>query len=230
VNRVTTTPELRAIPPVPDGDGRSTRWDAHRTERRAELCHAARRAVHHRGPDLSMDEMATAMGTSKSIVYRYFTDKSGLQAAVGTAVLDEMADAFGEAAHRDGPARDRLHSMVSIYVTMLAGSPNVYRFVTRVDEAASSLSTFISTVTDYVAEPLGTVLAESGSDTRLAVPWAAGVVGFVRGAGEQWLATPPEERLAPEAMVELISTWLWAGASSPHVPFSTLTDSPAEDA
>lgn len=229
MNRVTTS--LRhGTTPVPDSDGRSTRWDAHRTERRAELCHAARRAVHHRGPDLSMDEMAGAMGTSKSIVYRYFTDKSGLQAAVGAAVLDEMAEAFGAAAHHAGPARDRLRSMVSIYVTMLTGSPNVYRFVTRVDEAASSLSTFISTVTDYVAEPLRTVLAESGADPRLAVPWAAGVVGFVRGAGEQWLASPPPDRLHPDAMVDLISAWLWAGASSQHVPISHTDPPPAEDA
>jgi AcrR family transcriptional regulator len=215
--------------PGADLDGRSTRWDSHRAERRADLCRAARRAVHHRGPDLSMDEMATAMGTSKSIVYRYFTDKSGLQAAVGTAVLEEMADAFSEAAHHAGPAQERLRSMVAIYVTMLTGSPNVYRFVTRVDEETSTLSTFISTVTEYVAEPLRTVLAETGSDVGLAVPWAAGVVGFVRGAGEQWLAAPPERRPAPESMVDLISTWLWSGASTQHALFATLTISPVED-
>ena len=177
-----------------------------------------------------MDEMAAAMGTSKSIVYRYFTDKSGLQAAVGTAVLDEMADAFGAAARSEVPAHERLRSMVSIYVTMLTRSPNVYRFVTRAEGQPAAMSTFVSTVTEYVAEPLRTVLAECEADARLAGPWAAGVVGFVRGTGEQWLAAPPLARLAPEVMVDLISAWLWAGAASPLPPFATVSDTPAEDA
>jgi len=65
-------------------DGRDARWAEHRSSRRAELVRAARRAVHHRGPDLSMDDLAAEIGTSKSIIYRYFSDKSGLQGAVAT--------------------------------------------------------------------------------------------------------------------------------------------------
>ena len=34
-----------------------------------------------------MDEIAAAAGTSKSIVYRYFVDKTGLQMAVGEVVV-----------------------------------------------------------------------------------------------------------------------------------------------
>lgn len=75
------------------GDGRSRRWEQHRAQRRAELTHAARRAIHHGGSDLSMDEIAGAIGTSKSIVYRYFTDRTGLQTAIGEAVLVDLGDA-----------------------------------------------------------------------------------------------------------------------------------------
>src|SRR5690606_41652154 len=71
-------------------DGRDARWAAHRSSRRAELVRAARRAVHRRGPHLSLVDLAAEIGTAKSILYRYFTDKSDLQGAVGTAVPDDI--------------------------------------------------------------------------------------------------------------------------------------------
>src|SRR5699024_2400938 len=188
-------------------------WASHREERRAELCRAARRAVHHRGPDLSMDEMAAAMGTSKSIVYRYFADKSGLQAAVGVAVLDEVADALAAAARGEANPHDQVEAMVGVYVDMLTDSPNVYRYVTQPEHQPSSLTTFLSTVRDYVALPLKQILDDRGEDPSLAAVWAAGMVGFVRGAGEEWLAaTTP--RVAPEKLAVTITSWLWSGAVS----------------
>lgn len=194
-------------------DGRSTRWAAHREQRRAELCMAARKAVHRRGPDLSMDEMAAAMGTSKSIVYRYFTDKTGLQAAVGQAVLDEIADALAAASRREGSAQDRMRSMVEIYVGTLTRSPNVYRFVTGQPQGAT-MSTFLANVTDAVAGPLREILGDADPDGELSTVWAAGMVGFVRGAGENWLDTPPSHRLGAAEMVDLLAGWLWRGAAA----------------
>lgn len=194
-------------------DGRSTRWDAHREQRRAELCRAARRAVHRRGPELSMDEMAAAMGTSKSIVYRYFTDKSGLQAAVGQDVLDEIADALAAASRQQGSAQQRMRAMVEIYVGTLTHSPHVYRFVTAQPQGAT-MSTFLATVADAVAVPLQEILGDADPDGTLATLWASGVVGFVRGAGENWLDTPPSRRHSAEVMVDLLAGWLWRGASA----------------
>ncbi len=45
-----------------------------------------------------MDEIAAASGTSKSIIYRYFDDKTGLQVALGSAVVGQMHDALTQAA------------------------------------------------------------------------------------------------------------------------------------
>lgn len=194
-------------------DGRSTRWEAHREQRRAELSRAARKAVHRSGPDLSMDEMAAAMGTSKSIVYRYFTDKSGLQAAVGQDVLDEIADALAQASRAEGPAEQRMRSMVEIYVSTLTHSPNVYRFVTAQPNGAT-MSTFLATVAGAVSAPLGELLGEADPGGRLSRLWADGMVGFVRGAGESWLDTAPSQRLGAKEMVDLLAGWLWRGASA----------------
>ena len=188
--------------PTPDGappaDGRSTRWAGHRTSRREELVRAARRAVQHGGPDLSMDELAAAIGTSKSILYRYFTDKTGLQTAVGEEVLGRMRVALEEAAATAGGPRERISAMVAVYLEMVDRAPHVYTFVTRTETASSAgaLRGFVAEVADLVVDSLlpalrGEEPGDGPDDETLAVAhlWAAGVVGLVRGAAERWIAS-----------------------------------------
>ena len=78
-----------------------------------------------------MEEIAADAGTSKSIVYRYFTDKTGLQIAVAEAVVTQIQGAL-EGVLRVAPTpRDGLRAMVAVYLEMIESSPNVYAFVTR---------------------------------------------------------------------------------------------------
>lgn len=227
-----TTTTLTAIIEQPEVDGRSTRWADHREARRAELVRSARRTVHHGGPDVSMDEIAADAGTSKSIVYRYFTDKTGLQIAVAEAVVLQIQGAL-EGVLRVAPTpREGLRAMVAVYLEMIESSPNVYAFVTRNGsvESGGPLGHFLDSVTALVAAPFARGLTEehSGRARRpqdlsrdedllaariaLAESWAAGAVGFVRGAGEWWLAhraepgTPDREEITAQ-----IAAWLWAG-------------------
>ncbi|HMO10704.1 MAG TPA: TetR family transcriptional regulator [Actinotalea sp.] len=235
-------------------DGRSTRWDSHRSARREELVHAARRAVHRIGPDVSMEEIAQAAATSKSIVYRYFVDKPGLQAAVGAAVLADLNAALDEAAGRATTPRDALRGMVDAYLAMVEHSPNVYWFVTRpvAEHASAPLGPFMDAVATLVARPFARLVAQRADavpegdpsapvDPAAAHPaqpgawpatataamadlWGSGAVGFVRGAGEWWLAHH-EEPGAPsrEDLAERITGWLWAG------PVGALTRTTATD-
>ncbi|WP_127125982.1 TetR/AcrR family transcriptional regulator [Georgenia sp. SYP-B2076] len=219
-------------------DGRATRWAGHRTSRRAELVRAARRAVHRLGPDLSMEEIATEIGTSKSILYRYFTDKTGLQTAVGDAVLARMRGALEEAADRAQGSRERISAMVTVYLEMVASSPHVYTFVTRPEAAAAAgaLRGFVAEVNDMVAESLLPALRGAGGDEAADGPvddetlavanlWASGVVGLVRGAAERWIGeqvdgpdanTPGVDaaltRMTREELAAHLADWLWDGA------------------
>ena len=156
-------------PPLPlpgeSVDGRSTRWVDHREARRAELVRIARKVVHQRGPDVSMDEIAAAANTSKSIVYRYFSDKLGLQIAVAESVVLQIQGALEGALRASATPRDGLRAMVGVYLEMIESSPNVYFFVTREGslESESPLGRFLDAVTDLVAAPFAHALIEAGS-------------------------------------------------------------------
>ncbi|WP_193312866.1 TetR/AcrR family transcriptional regulator [Georgenia subflava] len=217
-------------------DGRATRWAGHRTSRRAELVRGARRAVHHRGPDVSMDEIATEIGTSKSILYRYFTDKTGLQTAVGHEVLGRMREALEQAAASAGGPRERISAMVSVYLEMVDSSPHVYTFVTRPEAAATAgeLRGFAAEIGDLVVDsllpalrgdgPAGADEAAEVDPETLAVAnlWAAGVVGLVRGAAERWMGDRVDDGApvtggAPETSEGPARAAVAAGSLDAHV-------------
>ena len=204
-------------------DGRASRWQSHREERRRELIKSARRAVHALGSDASMEDIAAAAGTSKSVFYRYFGDKAGLQQAVGEVVLSQMQRRIQEAAQGAGTPREGLFAMVSAYLQMAETSPNVYTFVTRhapgeAETASQSSSTsgalshFFAAISDMIARPMRSHLG-GGQDKEAVIGyWPNGAIGLVRNAGEQWLASPPgPARPDQEAMARQITDWLCFG-------------------
>src|SRR5690625_1819232 len=165
-------------------DGRDARWAAHRHSRRSELVKAARRAVHHHGPEISMDDLAAEMGTSKSIIYRYFTDKSGLQGAVGSAVLEDLRGALEAVTEQVIRPRERIAAMVGVYVEVVATSPAVYAFVTRAEAPATAgeVRGFVAEVEDIVTEAgLAVVRPRGGHGEAVEARAAVGARGEVRG-------------------------------------------------
>jgi AcrR family transcriptional regulator len=200
----------------PRPDGRSTRWDDHRAQRKATLVREARRAVHELGPGASMDEIAAIAGTSKSIFYRYFDDKAGLRLAVAESVVRGMHRRLAEAAHEAPTPNAALRAMVRTYLQTIESSPNVYWFVTRTaiggnesdDGCTEALGAYLDSVITLVADPFAQA---AGVPATTAAAWAAGAVGFVRGSGEWWLAHSRAEGHARDELVEQVTAWLWTG-------------------
>ena len=198
-------------------DGRTARWANHREERRRDLIRAARRAVHRLGPEAPMEDIAAAAGTSKSVFYRYFGDKAGLQAAMGEVVLARMQNRIAEAARTAQSPYECLRAMVGAYLGMAASSPHVYEFVTRVPsgsqadvEAGAAFGNFFDAVGSMIEDPMRRLLSPGRQATIMFWPTAA--MGLVRAAGERWLETP-ENTAKPslDAMAEMIADWLFAG-------------------
>ncbi|VXB31216.1 Transcriptional regulator, TetR family [Arthrobacter sp. 9AX] len=220
-----------ATPDAAPGDGRSSRWQSHREERRRELIKSARRAVHALGSDASMEDIAAAAGTSKSVFYRYFGDKAGLQQAVGEVVLSQMQRRIREAAQSADTPREGLLAMVNAYLQMASTSPSVYTFVTRHAADADSTqdpgagSAALGHFFDAVAEMIATPMRSHLGDGKEAVIgyWPKAAIGMVRNAGEQWLNTPSSpDRPGQEAMAHQITDWLCVGIA-PELSPSTRT-------
>ncbi|WP_387552644.1 TetR/AcrR family transcriptional regulator [Pseudarthrobacter sp. NPDC058329] len=187
---------------------------------------SARRAVHTLGSDASMEDIATAAGTSKSVFYRYFGDKAGLQQAVGKVVLSQMQRRIQEAAQSAVTPREGLLAMVTAYLQMASTSPNVYTFVTRPaaepggpqEPAAGSaaLGHFFDAVADMIATPMRSHLGD-GKEAVIGY-WPKAAIGLVRNAGEQWLTTPDSPtKPGQEAMARQITAWLCVGIA-PELP------------
>ncbi|MDN6329465.1 MAG: TetR/AcrR family transcriptional regulator, partial [Brachybacterium sp.] len=167
-------------------DGRSARWDRHREERRAELLDVARHLIHEKGPDVTMEDIAAASGTSKSIVYRYFEDKAHLQRTLGRSILSTMHAKLLDEMHslesdigRRASTDERIHAMIRAYVETAQRSPGVYRFVTR---PSDGLNHFLAAVSRLVATFLS-------ADMPAPQVWAHGAVGFVERAVDTWMTS-----------------------------------------
>ncbi|MFK0006258.1 TetR family transcriptional regulator [Paenarthrobacter sp. NPDC090520] len=201
-------------------DGRTARWQSHREERRRALIKTARKAVHALGSDASMEDIAGAAGTSKSVYYRYFGDKAGLQQAMGEVVLGQMQRRMKDAAQSAQTPREGLYAMVSAYLQMAESSPNVYAFITRLTPgeasaqdaiaASGALGNFFEQITGMIATPMRQYL---GPDNEALIEyWPTAAIGLVRNAGEMWLgsaATPAKPDKA--TMAANITDWLCLG-------------------
>ncbi|HEY9358595.1 MAG TPA: TetR/AcrR family transcriptional regulator [Arthrobacter sp.] len=216
-------PQIQAIQPPASAsaDGRSARWQSHREERRRELIKSARRAVHALGSDASMEEIAAAAATSKSVFYRYFGDKAGLQQAVGEVVLSQMQRRIREAAQSAQTPREGLLAMVSAYLQMAETSPSVYTFVTRHaagepegPQGSAAISGALGHFFDSIAEMIATPMRAHLGDGKESVIgyWPTAAIGLVRNAGEQWLSTPDSPaKPDQETMARQITAWLCVG-------------------
>ena len=203
----------RSVGVGPQGDGRTRRWEGHRTTRRAELVDAAIRAIRRHGATVGMEGIAAEAGTSKAGIYRHFADKEDLSVAVGSRIAaDLVADITAALASEDHPRR-ALAAAIDAFLLVIESDPEPYRFIVHRPLAdrpgtADPMADYTALVADHAARLVGEGLQGAGLDTAPAELWGHALVGYVRAGGDWWLDHPTISR---PALTEYLTALVWNG-------------------
>ena len=174
-------------------DGRRARWTEHRRARREDLVTAAVEAVRLAGPEFAVEDVARSAGVSKTVIYRYFSDKDELV----DAVLGRISEAIllprllGELAADRRDDRAQLRAVIAAFVSLIEDEPALYRFA-YAHAGRSGRADLVAATEREIAEALGVLMGErlaaAGRPVDAAMTWAYGVVGMVQLAAHWWSA------------------------------------------
>ncbi len=102
---------------APASDGRRKAAAARRREREAQIIAATRELFDSKGVrDAQIEEIASAVGINRAIVYRHFTGKEELFSLTLVGYLDELSGAMRTAANSAANHSDRLAGIVGAFV------------------------------------------------------------------------------------------------------------------
>lgn len=171
-----------------------------------------------------MDDIAATAGTSKTVVYRHFGDRSGLYAAVAERVdaliVGDITTAIGTGLPARG-GRAVIAAAIDAYLKLVEKDPEVYRFIIAaplldrgVLPEADDPGGVSSHVAARMADLIGEALHVGGRDARVAPVWGTAVVGMVRATADDWLrpggSTHGRSR---EALRDELADLAWLGLS-----------------
>ncbi|TVT49255.1 TetR/AcrR family transcriptional regulator [Amycolatopsis rhizosphaerae] len=194
------------------GDARRDRWRKHRIARRAEFVEAALRALDEHGPDLAMEDVATAAGVTKPVLYRHFADKADLYLALGQRGTELLFSRLVPAINAELAPVPRIRTALDAFFGVIEEYPNLYRLLARRSFSGKPVQA------DVVAEDkeliataltalLGDYMRMLGLDSGAAEPWAYGIVGMVQNTGEWWLE---RRSMSRDSVVEYLTRIIWA--------------------
>jgi AcrR family transcriptional regulator len=175
----------------PARDGRSTRWDLHRRERRTRIIQAAVDAIEEHGPDVLTAQIAEKAGVPRTHVYRHFDGKPALDLAVSTHVAVDIGSHIRAAFAAAGSTAELIASAIDRHLAWVDEHPNLYRFLALNAYAikspegrpADAKAAFAAEITDITAHYMRAL----GMPTEPAERMIVGVVGLVDATASWWI-------------------------------------------
>ncbi len=154
-------------------------------------------AIRHGGPDVSIDDMATAAGVSKPVLYDKFGGRLGLADAIAV-LLAEQLERRVVADLTSGVTFDlerAVRSVVDALVNLIDEEPALYAFLVRsirTSDRGFLDNALVRVIHDRAAVIMG-LLAPALPQEHLAI-LTDGVFGFVFAAVESWQSTKRPEK------------------------------------
>ena len=151
-------------------------------------------AVRRTGPDFAVDDVARSAGVSKTVIYRYFTDKDELVDAVLQRISDTvlLPRLIGEIVREHPDDRAALRAVIAAFVSLIEDEPELYRFA-YAHTGRSGRADLVAATEHRIADALAALFAErltvAGQPSGTASTWAYGVVGMVQLTSHWWATT-----------------------------------------
>ncbi len=186
-------------------------------ERRQHLIDAAIAEIEavEPGAEVHVQQIAQRAGVGRTVVYRHFDDRSDLDRAVQTDVVDRLASTLVEAVPLDGTVPDIIRRVVGSYVDWAVTHPSLHQLALRDSGSDGSGPLSGGPRPDRRAGPRGDRLRRRGAAPRglrrpAGRPRAAGLRSGRGGVRRR----TPLGRLAPrepaaDVLVELVTDSVW---------------------
>jgi AcrR family transcriptional regulator len=173
-------------------DGRSTRWDPHRRERRLSIIIAAIEAIEEYGPEALTAQIADKAGVPRTHVYRHFDGKSALDLAVSTHVANQIAQSIRAGLASGGTAMAIIAGAIDQHLSWVEEHPNLYRFLAQHSyrvrtDALGSAGDAKAALAAELTTLISRYMTALGIDTEPAERVIVGVVGLVDATAAWWL-------------------------------------------
>ena len=223
-------------------DGRQLRWDSHNQARRQHILDAAIEVLvdAEPGAEVHVQQIADRAGLSRTVVYRHFSDRADLDAAVQDRALELLRAELVPALSFEGTPVDIIRRVVSAYVGWASEHPSLHEFaqhdapgsgIGQMERAIQQIAGQIEDLINVGVEVLHVSLDED--EVAALDPLVFGLVGAVFTSTRRWLSRP-ERKPGRETFVELVTEAVWlqiAGMAKgrgveldPDVPVEQLLD------
>lgn len=178
-------------------DGRAARWVGHREQRRAEIVDAAIGVIEREGPGATVEQIGAALGVTRQVVYRQFTDRADLDHAIAETAATRLVEDLLPHLDLSGDVAGSVRVALLAYVDYVEAHLPLYRFVRAHDNELetpdSSVRRVKATVVSRVADIARDHLLASGLAPAVnADAFATGLVGMADAVVNRWLDAPGE--------------------------------------
>ncbi|MCX6399156.1 MAG: TetR/AcrR family transcriptional regulator [Propionibacteriales bacterium] len=200
-------------------DGRKRRWQEHNAARRQAIIDAAITVLTRDiapGEELSVQQIADEASVHRTVLYRYFEDRTDLDLSIQREVCMRATDPLLAAVTLEGTPREIVHRIVGAYVNWAVTNMALMRFAERevagapskpLDDAITQFAAMVEEVIGAFIEILGIEMSEDDRDSL--TPWVFLLVGGGMAAVRNWTSRTQLRPAAPQFTALLAEvTWL----------------------